>query len=127
MTVVHAMLSNAAVAALLALAALAVGRFCRSPRVRHAVWLVVLLKLVTPPLFDVPLAVLPASWEAEPAGPPAVRVFVSPPAATASRAPVDAAVSAPAACDRYRPRGAFEWLVAVWAAGAVGWFVWQGR
>src|SRR3954468_13499101 len=62
MAVIHAMLGNAAVAAVLALLALAVVRTCRSPAVRHVAWLLVLLKLVTPPLFSVPLAVLPASW-----------------------------------------------------------------
>jgi beta-lactamase regulating signal transducer with metallopeptidase domain len=67
MTVMHAMLGNAAVAAVLALLALAVGCACRSPTVRHVAWVLVLLKLVTPPLFSVPLAVLPASWSALPA------------------------------------------------------------
>ena len=62
MTVVYAMLGNAAVAAGLALLAVAVGCAVRSPAVRHAAWLLVLLKLVTPPLFGIPLAVLPASW-----------------------------------------------------------------
>ena len=60
--VLHAMLGNAAFAAVLALLALAVGRACRSPAVRHVAWVLVLLKLVTPPLFSVPLPVLPASW-----------------------------------------------------------------
>jgi len=60
-TVVDAMLGNAAVAAVLALGALAVGCVCRSPAVRHIAWLLVLLKLVTPPLVTVPLPVLPAS------------------------------------------------------------------
>jgi beta-lactamase regulating signal transducer with metallopeptidase domain len=94
MTVMHAMLGNAAVAAVLALLALAVGCACRSPAVRHVAWVLVLLKLVTPPLFRVPLPVLPASWDALSAEPPA-----------------------PAA----------HWGLAVWIAGAAGWFVWQGR
>jgi hypothetical protein len=66
MPMMHAMLGNAAVAALLALLALAAGCVCRSPGVRHFLWVLVLLKLVTPPLFHIPLAVLPASWEAPP-------------------------------------------------------------
>jgi beta-lactamase regulating signal transducer with metallopeptidase domain len=94
MTVMHAMLGNAAVAAVLALLALAVGCACRSPAVRHVAWVVVLLKLVTPPLFSVPLPVLPASWGAPLAEPPS------------SAAP---------------------WWLAVWIAGAAGWFAWQGR
>src|SRR5206468_3282122 len=62
--VVDVMLGNAAVAAGLALLALAAGYFCRCPALRHAAWLVVLLKLVTPPLFPLSLPVLPASWNA---------------------------------------------------------------
>src|SRR5260370_26459759 len=69
MTAMHAMLGNAAVAAVLALVALAIGCACRSPAVRHAAWILVLLKLVTPPLFSVPLRVLPASWGTPPAKP----------------------------------------------------------
>ena len=73
MTVVHAMLGNAAVAAILAVVALIIGYACRSPAVRHVAWVLVLLKLVAPPLFHVPLRVLPASWgdtPVEPAPPP---------------------------------------------------------
>jgi beta-lactamase regulating signal transducer with metallopeptidase domain len=94
MTVMHAMLGNAAVAAVFALLALAVGYACRSPAVRHVAWVLVLLKLVTPPLFTVPLPVLPASWDVPPAEP------ASP---------------------------AVHWALAVWAVGAAGWFIWQGR
>jgi beta-lactamase regulating signal transducer with metallopeptidase domain len=94
MTVMHAMLGNAAVAAVLALLALAVGCACRSPAVRHVAWVVVLLKLVTPPLFSVSLPVLPASWGALPAELPSTAV---------------------------------DWALAVWVAGAAGWFIWQGR
>src|SRR4029453_3808623 len=123
-----AMLSNAVVAALLALVALAVGRWCRSPAVRHAAWLIVLFKLVTPPLFSVPLPVLPAAWEAPPEQPSAVHFLISAPSvAPASRTTTDAATAAPTVWERYRPSGVAEWLVVVWAVGAVGWFVWQGR
>ena len=76
MTMIHAMLSNAAIAALVAIIAVAVGYACRSPVVRHAAWVLVLLKLVTPPLFIIPLSVLPASWAARPTDPPANTVLV---------------------------------------------------
>ena len=69
MSVMHAMLGNAAVAAVLALLALAVRYTCRSPTVRHLAWLLVLLKLVTPPLIIIPLPVLPASWGEPPSEP----------------------------------------------------------
>jgi beta-lactamase regulating signal transducer with metallopeptidase domain len=60
MTATHALLGNAAVAAVLALLVLGTSYLCRSPAVRHAAWVLVLLKLVTPPLFSVSLPVLPA-------------------------------------------------------------------
>jgi beta-lactamase regulating signal transducer with metallopeptidase domain len=59
-------LANAVCAALLALFALAVGRVCRRPALLHGLWLLVLVKLVTPPLFSLPLRVLPAEENAAP-------------------------------------------------------------
>jgi beta-lactamase regulating signal transducer with metallopeptidase domain len=116
------MLGNAAVAAVLALAAVAVGRVCKSPSVRHAAWLLVLVKLVTPPLLPVPLPVLPA-LNAD-AAPAAVRALIAP-APGAAEAPVTDAT--PGVWARHRPRGAFEWAVVVWAGGTAAWFAWQGR
>lgn len=49
-------LSNALVALGLAAVVAVVGRFCRRPAVMHSLWLLVLLKLVTPPLWPVHLA-----------------------------------------------------------------------
>ncbi|MFK7740072.1 MAG: M56 family metallopeptidase [Planctomycetota bacterium] len=61
------LIANTAMACLLALLALGVGRFVRpAPAVMHGLWLLVVLKLITPPLFEVPLhltlpdALLPA-------------------------------------------------------------------
>ncbi len=48
-------LSNCLMALLLALVAACVGRLCRRPALTHGLWLLVLLKLVTPPLFRVPV------------------------------------------------------------------------
>jgi beta-lactamase regulating signal transducer with metallopeptidase domain len=127
-TVVYAMLGNAAVAGGLALLALAVGFVFRSPAVRHAAWLLVLLKLVTPPLFAVPLPVLPASWGTPPAPPTADQVIrPAPSALDPSRVPTEAAASAPGWWDRYGPAGFVDWLLVMWVVGSVGWFAWQGR
>lgn len=52
-------LANLLVAVLLAAAAALAGLWGRRPALTHALWLLVLLKLITPPLFDCPL--LPAS------------------------------------------------------------------
>jgi beta-lactamase regulating signal transducer with metallopeptidase domain len=130
MPVVPTMLGNAAVAAGLALLALAVGCACRSPAVRHVAWVLVLLKLVTPPLFNIPLAVLPASWGTPPADPalPAGRVFQTPPSTVDTKDSLaKGVVRARAWWDRCRAAGAVDGVLAVWVAGAAGWFVWQGR
>src|SRR5215471_11562827 len=59
---------NAALAALLALAAAGVGGLCRRPALRHGLWLLVLLKLLAPPVLSVPLP-----WPAAPDEPTADR------------------------------------------------------
>ena len=61
--VAEAVLGNLLVAALLALAASAAGRWGRRPAVTHALWLLVLAKLVTPPVVSVPVRCLPARTE----------------------------------------------------------------
>ena len=125
MFVVHAMLGNAAVAAVLALLALAIGLACRSASIRHAAWVLVLLKLVTPPLFSVPLPLLPASWEAEP---PANELSLfSASSSGTNRPPIESATSEPLGGTRYRLAGVADWALAAWVVGTVAWFVWQGR
>jgi beta-lactamase regulating signal transducer with metallopeptidase domain len=54
-TLLHVGLSNAALATALALSAAIASRFCRRPALAHSLWLLVLLKLLTPPLWRVPL------------------------------------------------------------------------
>src|SRR5438552_3490503 len=54
-TLSEIVVSNAIAATLLAAFAAGVARLCRKPPVVHALWLLVLLKLVTPPLVCVPL------------------------------------------------------------------------
>jgi WD40 repeat protein/beta-lactamase regulating signal transducer with metallopeptidase domain len=56
----HLGLANAVCAAVLAVLAVAAGRWLRRPALTHCLWLLVLVKLVTPPLFSLPLAWLPA-------------------------------------------------------------------
>jgi WD40 repeat protein/beta-lactamase regulating signal transducer with metallopeptidase domain len=75
---VSAGLANALCAAGLALLAIVVSRFCRRPAVLHALWLLVLVKLVTPPFFPVRLAWLP---EEEPAPVAGRTVELAPPVA----------------------------------------------
>jgi beta-lactamase regulating signal transducer with metallopeptidase domain len=57
--------SNAVAATVLAVAAIAVGAVYRRPALVHGLWLLVLLKLVTPPLVYIPVA-WPMGAESEP-------------------------------------------------------------
>ena len=54
---VHAMLSNALAATVLAVLVAILGRACRRPALIHGLWLVVMLKLVTPPVVPVSIPV----------------------------------------------------------------------
>ncbi len=56
-TLTETLLTNAAVAALLAAVVFGVTRVVRKPAVVHALWLLVLLKLVTPPVVSIPIPV----------------------------------------------------------------------
>jgi beta-lactamase regulating signal transducer with metallopeptidase domain len=53
---VEAGLNNSIMAGVIALAAFTLSRLCRRPALTHALWLLVLLKLVTPPLVRVPIS-----------------------------------------------------------------------
>jgi beta-lactamase regulating signal transducer with metallopeptidase domain len=48
-------LMNAVLSAILAMLVLAITRFCKNPHVVHSLWIIVLLKMVTPPLVNVPI------------------------------------------------------------------------
>src|SRR5262245_41278817 len=55
-------LTNALVAALLAVAAYGLGRWLKRPALTHVLWVLVLIKLLTPPVFPVPVG-----WRIDPA------------------------------------------------------------
>jgi len=124
MIVVDAMLGNAAIAAGLALLALGIGGAVRRPALRHALWLLVLLKLVTPPLISVPLSVLPSSWNSQIESRLPQSIVLSSTRATHHVSDASMGTAAPV---RYWPVGFAEWALAIWAAGSIGWFAWQGR
>lgn len=50
-------LCNAIIATLLALIVIALGRWIRRPAILHALWLLVFLKLFTPPLISIPISI----------------------------------------------------------------------
>lgn len=87
-------LTNAVLAAMLALVAWAVGRWAKRPALTHVLWVLALIKLLTPPVFEVPIGwrIDPAVFEerSEP-------VFASLPQAapTVALAPVAAPAEAP--------------------------------
>ncbi|HKI38649.1 MAG TPA: M56 family metallopeptidase, partial [Gemmataceae bacterium] len=89
-------LMNVIMATALALCAAVVGRFIRKPALTHSLWVLVLLKLVTPPLL--PVSCLPSSWSwgkpepapgVEPTPPPAPQPAVMVVQAPAPRAVPD--------------------------------------
>jgi beta-lactamase regulating signal transducer with metallopeptidase domain len=129
-TLLHVGLSNAVLATALAVAAAAVSRVCRGrPAVAHSLWLLVLLKLLTPPLLtlrvpwpdraaSVPEVPVPASapTDAEPVdagnlAPPAEEDLAPPAEPAAPTSPVSLPV------DWWKPA-----LMAVWLGGALLWW-----
>ncbi len=58
-------LANSAIATLLAAVAMIAGRYFRRPALVYGLWLLVLLKLMTPPLIRIPVAVLGQETSAE--------------------------------------------------------------
>src|SRR5229473_3153591 len=56
-SLVHAMLGNALAATALAVVVACLARTCRRPALIHGLWLVVMIKLVTPPVVPVSLPV----------------------------------------------------------------------
>jgi beta-lactamase regulating signal transducer with metallopeptidase domain len=81
-------LTNALAATALAVLAAAVSKLARRPALSHALWLVVLLKLLTPPLVVIPLEWPQHQAEAEEPAAPAAAVAV----AKEQQQPVDAEV-----------------------------------
>jgi beta-lactamase regulating signal transducer with metallopeptidase domain len=117
-------LANALCAAVLAAAALAAGRWSRRPALAHSLWLLVLVKLVTPPLFTWPLAWLPAAPAPGPApAPPAeaayeYRVVADPRPASAAAGRAGAAVAS--AWTPPAPQPSWTDRLAAWGPTALG-------
>src|SRR5262245_36602239 len=89
--VLELLLSNLVWAAVLAVIALAAGRWGKRPALTHALWLLVLLKLVTPPVIDLPVRLLPPAPEAR-----ETVALRSPGSVDAPGAVADGSASAPA-------------------------------
>jgi beta-lactamase regulating signal transducer with metallopeptidase domain len=136
-------LSNAAVSAGLALLAVAMSRVLRRPALAHALWVLVLLKLITPPLHIIPIewpAMASESTEIAASESPA-RDEIQPVDLAAPEVPNEAAeemfiladdvpVGDLPAGPEQEPESAppsltgFSWpalILAVWATGSIGW------
>lgn len=149
-SILHFVLGNAFAAAVLALVAAGAARAFRRPALTHALWVLVMLKLVTPPLIAIPIAghkgfratgvtagqPAPASPDAvagSPSFPPSgAAAFMSSPdvrdprAAPVAPRPADLA---PPERNRTSPWNAFPWgKMAVWIglAGSLVWFARAG-
>lgn len=130
---VNACLSNALAAMLLAVLAVVVAALRQRPALVHSLWLLVLLKLVTPPV--VPFAIAPpASMPTEPT------IDVADKRALTIDSPIDASAEG-AIAQTIQPAAVFEgaptsdmvetgivsgWIkaaaLAVWVCGAIGWW-----
>ncbi len=102
-SLVEIVLSNSAIATMLAAVAMVVGRYCRRPSLVYGLWLLVFLKLLTPPLVRIPIAVLS---QERPARSPAAPILEPP---RQSDAPIDGL------SDRLDPQNS---NASVWDAGA---------
>jgi beta-lactamase regulating signal transducer with metallopeptidase domain len=97
-TVIEYALANAVAATALALLALLIGHCTRRPAVRHALWVLVLVRLVVPPVWTVPIAVPTFSADETPVTTSATTVDaflitdVAPPRLSSDIVPVVAAI-----------------------------------
>jgi len=125
-------LVNAIIATFLAMAVALIARCCRRPAVVHGLWLLLLLKLITPPLVTWPVSVLPVEGRPEPVAIPA-SVFPSAALTTVPDVNTKVAVeTAPLQSTELRTDPAniqttssflLPTILLVWFAGSVGWYV----
>jgi beta-lactamase regulating signal transducer with metallopeptidase domain len=127
-------LGNALLATVLALLVAGVARACRRPALAHALWLLVLLKLVTPPLIHIPLPWPSASPEVvDPVPEPPLAELDLPPMpadGSSDPAPEMEDMEPPPAEEPVAPPAAgFPWketMAGVWVAGSLVWWLLAG-
>jgi beta-lactamase regulating signal transducer with metallopeptidase domain len=121
------LLANAACAVVLAVPAWAVGRGGRRPALAHALWLLVLLKLVTPPVFRPEVAWLvgePEKAQTPPAGSPALLSPAEGEAAASAGPPVPLTFERPgAAVDGWLCLVGAWWLGSAFVLGRSLWLM----
>jgi beta-lactamase regulating signal transducer with metallopeptidase domain len=135
-TLVHIGLSNAVLATLLALLAAAVSLVLRRPALCHSLWLLVFLKLLTPPLYRVPVPalapvavpVVEETWQEAPPAEEVLPVVGPPPLAPAVRPafqPDRSGWKAGRTSETEPPPAPFSWQSAVamaWLTGSLLWW-----
>jgi len=120
-TLLHAGLSNAVSATCLAFLVACLGRpLARRPAVLHGLWLLVLLKLVTPPLYTVPIPLLgrPAALEESRAVAGTLVIELADPGPNSAPARIEEQPSARSLWNRFD----VDWsrlFAAIWLAGSV--------
>ncbi len=112
-------LSNACFALVLALVAVAVGSQARRPHLAHLLWLLVFVKLVTPPLVTIPVGLFPQPPDHTDAHAGAFRA--GPPSAVADTAPESVLRSSIAPLWNR----AKSCLATLWLLGSAAVFVWS--
>ncbi len=132
-TLLHIGLSNTLLATALAVVAAAASALTRRPALAHGLWLLVLLKLVTPPFVHLPVLPSPADVPAEEVALLKLDEFpqIEPPAAPAGDAVPEAAwVEDRPATTAQVPAEAIAWapgwltvLGGLWLVGSAGWFL----
>ena len=116
-----AVLSNAIAAALLALLVFGAGLWIRRPALLHGLWLLVFLKLLTPPIFKVGLG-----WSTPPATHVETPLFVPAAAERDSEGPAPAPSDGPALSARHPFWKTIPWqdlVLAIWLGGSAAWIL----
>ncbi|MBI9018916.1 MAG: M48 family metalloprotease [Phycisphaerae bacterium] len=71
-TIINILISNAAITALLGFAVWAISKICKKPQVMHALWVLLLAKMLMPTILQIPLNILP-----EPQAQPETIAYIS--------------------------------------------------
>lgn len=116
-------LTNALLATVLALVAVLLAWLCRRPALTHALWLLVLARLIIPPIFSISLLSTDAHTEGSdvPSTPP---LLISVPQAAPTL--VHDEPGSPVAFHHVEERSTLPWstiLVILWSAGSTSWWL----
>jgi beta-lactamase regulating signal transducer with metallopeptidase domain len=122
-TVLDIGLGNALIALIMAPAVAVIGWVCRRPAVTHGLWLLVLLKLLTPPIWPVPVPWPTPAPSADAVSPVVLsRVIPSEPRGGPSEPAAEAPVAPMASAASVAPTFSWQFLVAgAWLTGSSLW------